>query len=358
LIYKWIFLAVLAGYFTSISAFGQDGSPAKRYANAYKQFVDATCPLGKDDIKHFVYFSRDRSLIHNHPFLNVERIEGAQIMYSWRQLEPERGEYDFSVILEDYRYLLANGKKLFVQFQDVTFNTEYKAIPDYLMTEEFDGGCILSYNDDKIADGWVNKRWNPQVQHRFALLMNALGNEFDGKIEGVNLQESAVGIDGETDPSFTPERYAECLKENMLSLKKAFPKSVTMQYANFMPGEWLPWDDKGYLRSVYRYGQEIGVGLGGPDLMVQRTGQLNHLIAMMHEHEYTVPLGIAVQDGNYIGITGADGDYEENLDKGAIEHKNLVPLLHGFAKNFLRVDYMFWVHQEPYFSDDVIPCMK
>jgi hypothetical protein len=26
------------------------------------------------------------------------------------------------------------------------------------------------------------------------LLMNALGKEFDGKIEGINLQESAIGI--------------------------------------------------------------------------------------------------------------------------------------------------------------------
>ncbi|GAL34706.1 hypothetical protein JCM19240_4256 [Vibrio maritimus] len=35
-----------------------------------------------------------------------------------------------------------------------------------------------------------------------------------------------------------------------------------MQYANFMIGEWLPWEDKGYLKSIYEYGQQIGVGLG------------------------------------------------------------------------------------------------
>jgi len=79
---------------------------------------------------------------------------------------------------------------------------------------------------------------------------------------------------------------------------------------------------------------------------------------MMHEHQYSVPLGIAVQDGNYIGKTGADVDYEEKLDKGVVERKNLVPLLHGFAKNFLRVGYMFWVHQEPYFNENVISCLE
>ena len=131
-----------------------------------------------------------------------------------------------------------------------------------------------------------------------------MGKEFDGKVEGINLQESSIGVNSEIDTTFTPKRYTESLKINMLALKKAFPQSTTMQYANFMPGEWLPREDKGYLRSIYQYGQEIGVGLGGPDLMVKRKGQLNHTIAMMHEGKFTVPLGIAIQDGNYIEETG------------------------------------------------------
>jgi hypothetical protein len=188
--------------------------------------------------------------------------------------------------------------------------------------------------------------------------MKALGKEFDGKIEGINLQETAIGANGDIDTIFSPKRYAECIKENMLVLKKAFPHSTTMQYANFMPGEWLPWEDKGYLRSIYQYGEKIGVGLGGPDLMVTRKGQLNHTITMMHENKYIVPLGIAIQDGNYIGKTGADQDYKENEDKGLIGHQNIVPLLHAFARDFLHVNYMFWVHQEPYFSEDVIPCIS
>lgn len=354
---KLLILIILWGYFVN-PAFGQNKNPAHRYADAYKQYLDAHCPLESDSIKHFVYFARDRELIHKHPFLKIQRIVGAQIMYSWRQLEPQRGEYDFSIIYEDYNYLLSQGKKLFIQFQDVTFALKYKALPNYLMSEEFDGGVTKSLNDQGVADGWINKRWNPKVQQRFALLMNALGKAFDGKIEGINLQESAIGVTNKTDSSFTPKRYVECLKQNMLILKKAFPNSTTMQYANFMPGEWLPWEDEGYLRSIYQYGQEIGVGLGGPDLMVQRQGQLNHTIAMMHEHTYTVPLGIAIQDGNYTGQTGADQDYKEPKSQPSKERKNVVPLLHAFAKDFMRVNYMFWVYQEPYFSEDVIPCLR
>lgn len=347
---------VLLGYFVIINVFGQMENPANRYIDAYKQYLSATCPLEVDSIKHFVYFARDRELIHNHPFLKIQRIEGAQIMYPWEQLEPEKGQFDFSIIQEDYDYLLSHRKKLFIQLQDATFNSKYVGIPAYLLTEEFDGGSTPQFNDNGVAEGWVAKRWNSKVQNRFALLLEALGKEFDGKIEGINLQESAVGVNSEIDNTFTPERYAESLKINMLSLKKAFPQSTTMQYANFMPGEWLPWEDKGYLRSIYKYGQEIGVGLGGPDLMIQRKGQLNHTLAMMHEYNYTVPLGIAIQDGNYIGKTGADQDYNEHKNSGLIERNNIVPLLHAFAKDFLKVKYMFWVNQEPYFSEDVIPC--
>jgi len=354
-----MFLSIIfLGYLMTIDVFGQGENPANRYIDAYKQYLGATCPIVADSIKHFVYFARDRELIQNHSFLKIQRIEGAQIMYSWEQLEPEMGQYDFSIIQEDYDYLLSHGKKLFIQLQDATFNPKYVGIPAYLLTEEFNGGSTLQFNDNGVAEGWVAKRWNSKVQNRFALLLQALGKQFDGKAEGINLQESAVGVNNEIDSTFAPDRYTESLKTNMLALKKAFPKSTTLQYANFMPGEWLPWEDKGYLRSIYLYGQEIGVGLGGPDLLVQRKEQLNHALTMMHEYEYTVPLGIAIQDGNYIGKTGADQDYNELSDNGLNEHENIVPLLHAFAKEFLKVKYMFWVNQEPYFSKEVIPCLS
>jgi len=341
-------LSILLGFSITINAVGQSTKPSDRYMDAYKKYLNAACPLEQDSIKHFVYFARDRELIHNHPFLNITRFAGAQIMYPWQQLEPEKGKYDFSIIREDYEYLSSHGKKLFIQLQDATFNPKYFGVPDYLFTVEYDGGIIQQLGDNGKIEGWVAKRWNPKVQERFAMLLKALGKEFDGKVEGINLQESAIGDKSMIDSSFTPQRYTESLKINMLALKNAFPLSVTMQYANFMPGEWLPNDDKGYLRSIYQYGQEIGVGLGGPDLMIKRKGQLNHTIAMMHEGKFSVPLGIAIQDGNYVEETGS-----KNV---VSDRENIVPILHAFARGFLKVKYMFWVCQEPYFSEDVVPC--
>ena len=348
---------ILIIFFLTCSVAGKSQEPqnrAEKYVNAYKQYLSASCPIPKDSIQHFVYFSRDRESIIDHPFLKHPMFKGAQIMYSWRNFETQKGQYDFSELKEDYEYLKKFGKKLWIQLQDATFSPQYKAIPEYLYTAEYDGGASVQYNDQGKPEGWVAKRWNKKVRERFALLLQAMAKEFDGKIEGINLQETAIGVNSKTDSSFSEQEYVTGLKANMLALKKAFPVSATMIYANFMPGEWLPGNDKGYLRSIYKYGQEIGVGLGGPDLMVTRKGQLNHAYTLMHENQYTVPIGIAVQDGNYTGTTGADLGY---LDAGK-SRNSIVPLLHAFAKDFLRVRYMFWVNQVPYFKEDVLPCFS
>ena len=355
--YRFTSVAFVTLLFCSLSA-QKWVNPRDRYADAYKNYVDVNCPIPNDGIKHFVYFARDRGSIRDHDFLDNPRFAGAQIMYPWVLLELSKDQYDFSIIEEDYIYLKSKGKKLFIQLQDTTFTPDFRATPGYLNTDEYDGGSFLAKNDQGNPEGWVAKRYSKKVRQRFAKLLYALGKAFDGKIEGINLQETAAGV-SEDDETFSPTLYVEAVKANMRALKAGFSKSTTLQYANFMAGEWLPWEDKGYLRSIYQYGEEIGVGLGAPDLMPQRRGQLNHALAMMHENSFTVPLGIAIQDGNYTGMTGADW---ENGAGPAPEvdgnRRNIVPMLHAFAKDFLKVNYMFWVNEEPYFEEDVLPCFS
>lgn len=346
-----ILLTLVVLPFIHISSYGQNKvDPSEKYRDAYKKYLNDTCPIKKSKIRHFVYFATEREAILNHPLLTMSQFEGAQIMYSWSQLEPAKDRYDFSPIISDYEYLKSNGKKLFIQLQDATFNPQKKAIPQYLIAKEYDGGAVIQVNDDGTPEGWLAKRWNEKVQKRFAILLDTLGKCFDGKIEGINLQETSIGVSQKQDAAFSPVLYTKSIKINMLALKNAFPTSTTMQYANFMPGEWLPWDDKGYLRSVFSYGEEIGVGLGGPDLMFTKKGQLNHILSIMHENNYSIPLGIAVQDGNYIGKT--------NTLEAMKGHTNIVPQLYAFASDFLKVNYMFWVNQEPYFKEDVVPCFR
>src|SRR6266550_9253453 len=82
-----------------------------------------TLPLNAKPIHHFVFFGSDREKIKDaKSFLETPAFEGAQVAYSWRQLEQGRDGYYFSLVREDLAFLNAHGKKLWIQIQDVTFS--------------------------------------------------------------------------------------------------------------------------------------------------------------------------------------------------------------------------------------------
>jgi hypothetical protein len=129
-------------------------------------------------------------------------------------------------------------------------------------------------------------------------------------------------------------------------MKSAFKKSHCIQYANFMPGEWLPSDDQGYLKSVYQSAVDLGVGVGGPDLLPFRKGQLDHSYPLIRNCVGKIPTAIAVQEGNY---GQKDPETKQPIT---------VAQLDEFAENNLKVDYIFWSTEEPYYTKDVLPFLK
>lgn len=314
--------------------------------------------VGAKTPRHYVFFNRDRERISEALFLSTEAFEGAQLKYTWRELEREKDGYDFSDIEHDLTFLTSRGKKLFIQLQDVSFSLNIITIPKYLLNDPaYHGGADKQYYIDEadIAEehavpvGWAARRWDPAVQERFHKLILALGKEFDGRIEGINLAETAVDF-GETGrwfpKGFTPEVYCDAILANMVVLKRAFPKSVTMQYANFMPQRRLTEKAPSYLRDVYERARQLKVGVGGPDLLPYKPGQMRNSYPLLREYARTVPTGIAVQDGNY-------------------EHKNpksgqAVTILEmvRFATDYLKVDYIFWCTQEPFYSENLIPFLQ
>ena len=233
--------------------------------------------------------------------------DGAQLKYTWRELEPERDRYDFSSIRHDLALLRRNGKRLFIQLQDVSFDASIINAPPYLLTDTaYHGGIAGQYGRDEDStakpQGYVARQWDPAVRERFHKVLAALGKEFDGEIEGINLPETSLefGTSRALYPAgFTPTTYRDGVVDNLRALRRSFRSSVAMQYANFMPGEWLPGDDRGYLRSVYAEARQLALAMGGPDLLPHRRGQQNHTYAMLRAYRGVAPTGIAVQWGNY-----------------------------------------------------------
>jgi hypothetical protein len=305
--------------------------------------------------KNFIFFGHERERIVETNFLENKNIVGAQIKYTWRELEPERDHYEFDLLLKDLAFLKSHGKRLFVQLQDVSFD-ENVPVPAYLQKDPaFSGGADRKYEhegDDEskeVFDGWVARRWDPAVYGRFIKLIEALGKKVDGKIEGVCLPETAIGM-SETSKhrpaGFTYQAYVDGLKETMTAAHKAFPHSCVIEYANFMPGEFLPWIDNGYMKAIYSHADNIGVGVGGPDLLPHRKAQQNHCIALIQARRTGTPAGLAVQDGNL-----------EDTDP-ATKKQVTVDELYLFGKDKLRLNYIFWGTQEPFYTRDILPYMR
>jgi len=303
-------------------------------------------------VRHYVFFGMDRERIREATaFLETKRFEGAQIAYSWRQLELGRDEYDFSLIREDLAFLSSKGKKLFVQIQDVSFSEKWIHVPRYLLKDpQFGGGADKQYRykyvnhletDVKVL-GWMARRWDENVRERFRKLLVELGKEFDGKIEGVNLAETAfdIGHSGALFPKgFTFENYRDGIIANMKAMREAFPKSVVLVYANFMPGD-------GNLRAVYEAARKLHVGVGGPDLLPYKQSQMDNSYPLIKASASHVPVGLAVQDGDYNHVnpkTSKQVTIAEVID---------------FGKEYLGVDYIFWCTEEPYYSEQLIPFIK
>jgi len=306
-------------------------------------------------IKNYMFIGMDRDQLKDTSLWVSNPFEGVQVAYSWNQLEHPKDVYDFSLVKEDLALLKKYGKKLFIQVQDVSFSMKYNFTPKYLLNDSiYHGGASKQYKF-KNADeseyeegGWVIRRWDPEVQKRLHKLYKALGEQFDGIIEGINTEETSVefGKGPLHPPGFTPRRYADAIIENLAALKKAFPRTVVMVYANFMPGGYLPDQDSSYLRSVYEFAWKNNIAVGGPDLFPYKPGQMNNSYGFIRNSYQKVPAALAVQDGNY--------NYINPQTKGKVKAEEI----YRFANDHLHLSYIFWGTEEPYFHEKTIPFLR
>lgn len=312
--------------------------------------------IAQKHIRHFIYFGHDRDRIRDTSFLNNEHIIGAQLIYTWKELEPKENQYNLDLIQDDLDFLTSKGKRLFIQLQDVTFDTILsKPVPAYLITDKrYHGGINIQYETkdfDKLTrqEGYVTRRWDMSVAERYNKLLILLGGRFDGKIEGLNLPETSVGFGntGKLYPEgFSPEIYRNAVIKYMAMTKKAFPQSVVIQYANFMPGTWPHRADKIYLQSLFEFASKNNIGMGGPDLKIYQQPFMNHSYKFLREYSHAITSGVAVQDGNYEVINPKTNKRVTTKE------------IYDFANEYLSLDYIFWSTEEPFYTNEVLPFLK
>ena len=261
---------------------------------------------------------------------------GGQRVYLWSDLEPTKGNYDFSRIESDLDFLKSNGKYLVIEPWDTFFWDKGVAVPDYILSDpEYNGGVV--YRSNKA--GSLSKRYNTALMDRYIALTRALGERFDKKeyISAFIITETAMNL-GEGSEDFNKERYHEQLIRLVKETAKAFPTTPIIIYGNWYPGV----GGQALLNELGDESYKCGVGWGGPDIM---PGANIWGYDIIRNYKEKVAIGLAAQWDSYDGRWPA----EELL---------------SFSVDNLSSNFVFWLGAERRnegglsFKQDVIPTIN
>lgn len=298
-------------------------------------------------LRNFVYLGQD-DLDAALPILDRPDIAGAQVMYVWRNLEPRRGAYDFSMIEHDLALTRARGKGMFVEVLDRFFTPDARHLPQYMLDEPQYGGGLARQFDVRpgrapVPQGWIARQWDPEVRARFQALLAALARQFDGRIEGIILTETAVDVDRASPPEgFDCDRYFAAERDNARFARRAFRRSHVVQYVNFWPCGWNNAHD--YMGRFFAFAAANHIGVGGPDIVPWRPGQMSNSYPFIHAYRDRVPLvAMAVQEPTLEYLNPQTG---RPFTREAFE---------AFAVGYLGVDVIFWTRDAPWLRSSPPP---
>jgi hypothetical protein len=260
-------------------------------------------------------------------------LRGLQIRYTWAELEPVRGQFDFSRIERDLALLAAADKRLFILIQTKSFNETSPALPAYLETEVVDGGTyefeVGAYMESADAPTYGRniKLWNNKIQARLIALTSALGRRFNShpSLEGVALTETALGVPTVPISGAQENAYFVNLLRVNGALRTAFPSTVTLQFTNY-PKNQLSTFVSGLLSA--------GAGLGGPDVFLDDPGLATGVYPYYRQLAGKVALGPSVQSENYIARRHG-GPYDPQS----------IAEIYQFSRNELKANYVFWTRR-------------
>ncbi len=288
-------------------------------------------------------FGKDKSWYMDQVYRELKStpaLRGIQVRFLWSEIEKSEGVYDFKVIDQLLAGLSSRGKRLVLQVQTKSFNPDWKLIPDYLKTTQYEGGqfAFNSYNQSTV-DGYNIKLWNPQVRDRLIALFRELGKRYNSHsyFEGVGMIETALG--NPADPLSTTQ--IEGFYNNLMSvhqnMRLHFPNTMTIQEVNY---------PRPKLEFIVGGLRNMGAGLSGPDILIEDPGLLfegseyspKGIYPYYPEVAGTIPIAPQVMGTNYRN-TRADGT----------GYQPTVTELLTFARDRLKSNYIFWLRDSVYY---------
>ncbi|MDZ5460930.1 beta-galactosidase [Azohydromonas lata] len=282
---------------------------------------------------HYIALSRrdDASVIQ--ALKEIQRfpqVKGLLLRYNWRQMEPRKGDYQFSGIDRDIQLARAYGKRVFIMVETKAFRAGVRAVPDYMHTGEYDGGAYKIRINAKSTLGSSDTYGenaalhNSKVRDRLIALTTALGRRYNANnsVEGVAFNETAMGRTLQPLSRKQTDAFFDNLAQVDTATRRAFPNTVVLQFVNF-PAPYMPGLVENMIRS--------SVGVGGPDTFLN-DHDLNRVTYPLYDRARgKVPIGPSVQPENYFARSH-NGPHSPPSVKE----------LHAFAQNRLHANYLFW----------------
>jgi hypothetical protein len=248
-------------------------------------------------------------------------MRGIMKKYSWRELEPTQGNYNFSMIQSDLYWAQAYGMQLIIMIEDKSFTLE-RPNPGYLD----------SLTPRNRAGGYTIARWHPTIVTRYKALVGAMGKRFDShpNFEGIAQQESALGLASTTlkQYGYTAEKYRDALIASFGHALTVMPRSRVFWYQNYIVG------NQNYIGSVAAALGPKGLVMAGPDVLPDRKQLVEKSYPFFTQFKDKMHLGIQVEGICYRALHETSGYSTKYWT---------MPELFRFARDKLHVNYMFWV---------------
>ena len=266
-------------------------------------------------------------------------LRGVLLRFTWSELEPSKGNYDFRAIEQHLNELAAHHKQLIILLETKSFgySNDIPIAPDYVLNDaEFEGGAFKFPAGPGAKKGQAAptgrrgsnlKLWNPRVYERLSAMLEALGKHFNAhpNFEALVLQETAMGLSEESTTPAQEDGFFDNLLKLHAQLRTNFPNTATIQLTNY------PLRKLGLLTSGFK---TMGTGLGGPDIFVSDPG-LNRpggIYSYYSKLSGVVPLAPMVATENYVAARhGGPASEAANVDQ-----------LYSFARDRLKANYIFW----------------
>ena len=269
-------------------------------------------------------------------------LRGMQVRYNWAELEKSFGVYDFTSIEKRLAELTARNKRLIILLELKSWGIDTDLVPNYVTSNPIYEQGIFAFSRDGSATitGSNIKLWNPKVRDRLAALISALGKRFNSHeyFEGIGLTETSLGYPIKPLTSTQKDDYYDNLLVINKKMRASFPNTMTFQFTNH---------PRSLLTTLVDDLKGMGSALGCPDVFIEDPG-LNYpgsqysppgLYKYYPKNSGLMPLIVKVEPANYRDTRWDNKGYQPTVSE-----------LHNFARDNLKVNYIFWVRDNDYYK--------